>query len=171
MNKLRREGFIPAVIYGKDHPVHPIFLKQEDFATILRGLKAGSLSTTVFELNDGHKTHKALVKEIQYHRSTYAVEHMDFALLFENVPITVKVSIQILGAAECPGVKLGGFVRQSIRSIKIACLPKDIPANLVFDITDMQIGSVKRLSDLVIPAGVAPQAKMNEVAVVIAKKA
>ncbi len=171
MNRLRREGFIPAVIYGKNRPVHPVFVKQEDFATVLRGIQAGSLSTTVFELSDGHTTHRALVKEVQYHRSTYAVEHIDFALLLDDQRMTVKVPIQITGAADCPGVKLGGFVRQAIRSIKVSCLPKDIPTQLSFDVADMQIASAKRLSDLVIPAGVIPKAKMNEVAVVIAKKA
>jgi large subunit ribosomal protein L25 len=124
-----------------------------------------------FELHDGHKTHKALIKEVQYHRSSYAIEHIDFVLLSDTTPLKVNVPIQLVGAADAVGVKLGGFVRQSIRSIRVSCLPKDIPHAFILDIHDMQIAQVKRLSDLSIPAGVKPMAKMNEVAVIIAKKA
>lgn len=170
INRLRREGCVPAVVYGQNQPVQPIYVKQNDVDAILRNMKPGMLATVQFELYDGQKTHKALVKEIQYHRTSYAVEHIDFMLLSDKVPVSVCVPIQLLGAADSVGVKLGGFVRQAIRSIKVSCLPKDIPLELTLDVREMQIAQSKRLSDLVIPAGVKPMAKMNEVAVVIAKK-
>ncbi len=171
VNKLRREGSIPAVIYGLDQPVQPIFIKKDEMETFLRQMKPGLLATSVFELHDGHKAHKAIIKEVQYHRSTYAIEHIDFALVNDKVPVTVNVPIQIAGLGDCVGVKLGGFVRQSIRSLKVSCFLKDIPQEFTIDVRDMQIAQTKRLSDISIPAGVKPIAKMNEVAVVIAKKA
>jgi len=170
VNKLRREGSIPAVLYGQNQPVQPIFVKKDEVETFLRHMKAGLLSTALFELHDGHKTHKAMIKEVQYHRSTYAIEHIDFVLVNDKAMLTVNVPIQIAGASDCVGVKLGGFVRQSIRSLKVSCLLKDIPQEFTIDVRDMQIAQTKRLSDIVIPTGVKPIAKMNEVAVVIAKK-
>lgn len=170
VNKLRREGGIPAVLYGLNQPAQPIFVKKEDVETFLRSMKPGLLSTTVFDLHDGHKAHKAIIKEVQYHRSTYAIEHIDFALVNDKVPLTVNVPIQLAGAADCVGVKLGGFVRQVIRSLKVSCLLKDIPQEFTLDVRDMQIAQTKRLSDIAMPAGVKPIGKMNEVTVVIAKK-
>jgi large subunit ribosomal protein L25 len=170
VNKLRREGSIPAVLYGLNQSAQPIFVKKNEVETFLRNMKAGLLSTAVFELNDGQKTRKAMIKEVQYHRSTYAILHIDFALVDDKAMVTVNVPVQITGVAECAGVKSGGFVRQSIRSLKVSCLLKDIPQELSLDVRDMEIAHTKRLSDIAIPAGVKPIAKMNEVAVVIAKK-
>jgi len=168
--KLRREGSIPAVIYGHSHPVQPIFVKSEEVSAFLRKTKPGLLSTSLFELNDGHKSHKALIKEIQYHRASYAIEHIDFFLVTDKVPVSVSVPIQLVGVAECAGVKLGGFVRQAIRSMKVSCLLKDIPQEFTLDVRELQIAQSMRLSDIALPPGVRPMAKLNEVAVVIAKK-
>lgn len=170
INKLRREGSIPAVLYGMDQPAQPIFVKKEDIETVLRHMKQGLLSTSVFDLHDGEKTHKAMIKEVQYHRSTYAIEHLDFLHVNDKAMLTVNVPIQVVGAGDCVGVKLGGFVRQAIRSLKVSCLLKDVPQEFTLDVRDMQIAQTKRLSDIAIPDGVKPMAKMNEVAVVIAKK-
>jgi len=170
VNKLRREGSIPAVLYGLNQPAVTISIKKNDVETFLRNMKQGLLSTAIFELNDGQKTHKAIIKEVQYHRSTYAIEHIDFALVDDKSMVTVNVPLQITGAAEGVGVKLGGVVRQSIRSRKVPCLLKDIPQELTLDVRNMELNHTKRLSDIAIPAGVKPIAKMNEVAVVIAKK-
>lgn len=170
VNKLRRESSIPAVLYGLNEPVQPIFVKKDEVETFLRQMKPGMLSTAVFELHDGHKSHKAMIKEVQYHRSTYAILHIDFVRVDDKATVTVNVPIQVVGTGDCVGVKLGGFVRQAIRSLKVSGLLKDIPQEFVVDVRDMQIAQTKRLSDLSIPAGVKPMAKMNEVAIVIAKK-
>lgn len=170
ISKLRREGCVPAVLYGKNQSVHSIFLKKDEMEAILRHVKQGLLSTVIFELHDGQKAHKAMIKEVQYHRTTYAIEHIDFMLVNDKEPVMVNVPIQIVGAAECVGVKLGGFVRQPIRSMKVSCLLKDIPEEFTIDVREMQIAQSKRLSDIALPAGIKPIAKMNEVAVVIAKK-
>ena len=170
LNRLRREGKIPGVLYGKDHSQVPLFINKEDFDAVLRSTRAGLLPTLVFELHDGHKSHKALIKEVQYHRTTYAIEHLDFLLVFEKLPVTVNVPIQLVGLIDCVGVKLGGFVRHVVRNLKVSCLLKDLPRELNLDVRDLQIAQSQRLSDLVLPAGVRPLAKMNEIAVVVAKK-
>ncbi|MBI5273085.1 MAG: 50S ribosomal protein L25 [Chlamydiia bacterium] len=171
INKLRREGGIPGVLYGHNVPVKPISIKKEEFDAVLRNMRSGLLATTLFALHDGHKAHKALIKEVQYHRSTYAVEHIDFILISEQVPVTVNVPIQLAGITDCVGVKLGGFVRQVIRSLKVSCLPKDLPQEFILDVRELGVAQSMRLSDVQVPEAVRPIAKMNEVAVVIAKKA
>jgi large subunit ribosomal protein L25 len=170
INRIRREGDIPAVLYGRDQSMKSFFLKGVELQAILRKLKSGLLATTLFELHEGAHVFKALIKEVQYHPTTYAILHVDFLLIDEKMPLAVNVPIQITGLAECAGVKLGGFMRQVIRSLKVSCLLRDMPTELVLDVAALGLGQSMRLSDLAIPAGVKPLAKMNEVAVVIAKK-
>lgn len=171
VKKIRREGNIPGILYGYKQEVQNIYIKNEELQAIFRGLKAGLLPTTIFELHDGHKTVRAIVKDIHYHPTSYAVQHIDFVVLEDHTVVNVNVPIQVLGAADCPGIKLGGFLRQVIRTIKVSCLPKDIPQEFTLDIRDLQLTQSKRLSDLSIPESVRPLAKsMSEVAIVIAKR-
>src|SRR3990167_2086756 len=143
INRLRREGCIPGILYGKDHAPQAIFIKKEEFDAIFRNMGPGLLATTMLELHDGEKNHKVLVKELQYHRVNYAIEHVDFIRVSDEIPVTVNVPIQILGAADCVGVKLGGFMRQVIRSLKVSCMPKDIPQEFTLDVRELQIAQSK----------------------------
>jgi large subunit ribosomal protein L25 len=169
--KHRRQGQVPGVLYGLEKTNQNVYFQLDQLQAILRKLNPGLLSTTVFELEENGKAHKAVVKEIQYHPASYAILHVDFALVSDKEPVTVNVPIQVSGLAECAGIKLGGFMRQVIRSLKVSCLPKDIPQELVLDVRELGVGQSKTLADLSVPSGVRPLAKMKEVAVVIAKKA
>jgi len=169
INTIRREGDIPAVIYGLGQAVEKITVKGVEFQAILRKLPKGQLATSVFDLHLEGKMKKALIKDIQYHVTSYNVDHVDFLLLSDDQTVVVNVPIQILGIAECPGIKLGGTFRQVIRTLKVCCLPKDIPSEFVIDISDLNISQSKRLSDIAMPSGVRAMSMLNEVAVVIAK--
>lgn len=168
--KVRREGNIPASLYGSKQTPRTIAVKASEMQSVLRSMKNNFLSTTIFELQEKDKTHRVLIKDIDYDPISYNVHHIDFFLLEDNVPVSVNVPIQIHGAMECVGVRLGGFVRHVIRSLKVRALPRDLPKEFVLDILNLEIGQVKRLADISIPQGVKPLAHMNEVAVVIAKK-
>lgn len=170
-NKLRREGNVPGILYGNNAAGAPIHVKRDEIQAILRNMKPGLLSTTVFELDEAGKKHKAVIKEIQYHVATYDVVHIDFALLSDDKPVTINVPIQLIGTADCAGVKLGGFIRQPVRTLKVSCLPKDIPQEFTIDVRDLNIAQSKTLSEISIPSTVRPLAKMDEVAVIVGKKA
>ena len=172
-NRLRKSGNIPAILYGVNEPGVPVQVKADEIRAILRNIKPGLLSTTIFELVEQgvHKHHRAIVKEIQYNVATYEVEHIDFALVFEDRLVNVNVPVQMIGAADCVGVKLGGFLRQVIRTLRISCLPKDIPQELLIDVREMNIGQAKTLADVAIPSNARAVAKLSEVVVVVGKKA
>jgi large subunit ribosomal protein L25 len=167
---IRREGKIPAILYSVGKANQQLILDAAEFGAILRNMKHGQLPTTTFELMVDGKETKAIIKDIQYQLTTYQVSHIDFEELLENVPINIKVPIQCLGVADCVGIKLGGFLRQVIRHVKVECLPKHIPAEFVVDVKDLGIRQSKRLADIVMPKGVKPLAKMDEVVVVISKR-
>jgi len=141
-----------------------------DFAAALRETPKGRLSTTVFTLVDEKgKEHQALVKDVQYHSTTYQILHLDFEVLDPKVPVKVKVPIECTGVIDCVGIKLGGALRKVIRYAKILCLPKDIPSAFVLDVRNLGINKFLKLSDLDIPETMTRLDK-DSVAVVIAKR-
>jgi large subunit ribosomal protein L25 len=168
--KIRWEDGIPAVLYSAGKTNENIFVKKSEFNKILREMKDDRLSVTVFTLKNGSKKQKALVKEIQYHYTTYEVSHLDFMLLEDKTPISVKVPIEYMGVDDCVGVKLGGILRRVIRKIKVRCLPKDMPTEFSLNVTSLNVGQSLRLKDIAMPKNVRPIARMEEVAAVVAKR-
>ena len=168
--RIRREGGIPALLYGASKAVRHIYVQGAEFQALLRHIPAGTLATTVFELGDGAEPIAAIVKDIHYHVVDYSIQHLDFLLLDKNVPVTVNVPIQVVGTAECPGIKLGGNLRQVVRTLKVRCLPAHIPSAFQLDVGLMQMAESKRLSDIALPSTLRSLAEMREVVVVIAKQ-
>ena len=168
--RLRNEGNIPAVVYAANKKNENIFLKAADFAAVLRKLEKGRLSTTVFSLIEDKKKRKAIVKDIHYDLTSYKVIHIDFEELEDKRPVNIKVPITCTGVEECAGVKAGGVMRQVIRFLRVRCLPKQIPTELFIDVTDLNMGAAKRLSDVPLPKDVIPLDVMSEVAVVVGKR-
>ena len=170
IKEIRREGNVPAIIYSSKTQPEKLIVSGAEFNAILREMKPGQLPTTTFVLSDGKKERRAIIKDIQYHLTTYNVSHIDFEELVDNVPVCVKVPINCTGVVDCIGIKLGGFLRQVVRQVKVECLPKNIPAEFLVDVKDLGIRQSKRLRDLAMPTGVRPLAKPEEVVVVIAKR-
>jgi large subunit ribosomal protein L25 len=171
VNRIRREGNIPAILYVKGKETQPLFVRAVDLETILRTIPTGRLSTTVFSLADEQgKQRKAILKEIQYEPTSYRVRHLDFEELFDHLEVNVKVPIEMVGTVDCIGVKLGGILRQIIRFLRVRCLPKDIPEVLRIDVKNLGQNESKRLGDLEIPQTVRPLTDLKEVAVLIAKR-
>src|SRR5262249_34399577 len=100
--RLRREGYIPAVLYVRGKSGDNLAVKSSEFNTFLRHVKSGHLPTTIFTLTDdkGH-TRQAIIKDIQYHITTYDVIHLDFEELVPDQKINVKVPIECTGLADC----------------------------------------------------------------------
>lgn len=170
-NKLRREGFIPAVIYSKGDVGENIAINSSEFDAFIRQLEKGRLPNTVVELKDenGH-SRRAVIKDIQYNIINYKVISLDFEELHDERPVNVKIPVECVGVADCVGVKLGGVLRQVIRHVRVRCLPKDIPALFTIDVTSLDMRQSRRLSDIQWPETVRPLINLKEVAVVIAKR-
>ena len=168
--RCRREGKIPAIIYGKNVSNEKIYVKKEQIHAALRKIKKGRLSTTVFSLKKEGKKKKVLVKDIQYHPTTYHIEHIDFQYIFDNQKVNVNIPIVCMGEDVCEGIKLGGTLRQVIRKVRVRCLPKNIPQEFCIDLSSLHIGDAKKLEDINIPKTVCPLVSLKEVAIVIAKR-
>jgi large subunit ribosomal protein L25 len=148
--RLRAEGNIPGVLYG--HGMAPISLSV--VRRELRLALSGSAGTnTVLDLTVDGKVYPALVKEIQRHPVKRNVTHVDFIQVNLNEEITIFVPLRLEGEAKAV-IAAGGLVDPSVDTIEVVTTPRNIPDELVVDITDMQMDSVVRLSELALPAGV-----------------
>jgi large subunit ribosomal protein L25 len=170
--QLRRNGMIPAVLYSQGKEGETIAICNNEFQKLLASIQKGHLPTTVFTLVDqAGKSRKAIIKDIQYAFTTYAVLHIDFEEVHEDVPVSLKVPIVYTGVADCVGIKLGGVLRQVIRYLRVKCLPRDIPKNFSLDVTQMKMKETKRLRDIALPEGVrALVTDLNSVVAVIVKR-
>ncbi len=171
LKALRRSGGIPAVIYHRSKEAEPVAVANEEFTGLLRQVTPGRLSTTIFSITDEKgAVRRAIIKDIQYNPVNYDVIHLDFEELIDDVTVNVKVPVECVNVADCVGVKLGGFLRQVLRHVKVNCLPKDLPTHFPVDIREMVLYDQKRVRDLNIPETMRPLVNMNEVIIVIAKR-
>ena len=168
--RIRRSGDIPAVIYASGKPSEMLHIDGQEFAALLRKIKPAHLSTTKITLDFDGKKRVVLVKDIQYHPTTYSILHLDFEELLDDVLVNVRVPINCIGIMDCAGIKLGGVLRQVIRQVKVRCLPKLLPEAFDVNVKDLGIKQSLRLSDIQIAEGIRPLAKLEEVVVVIAKR-
>lgn len=167
----RRNGQIPAIVYHKEKEGESISVNEAEFQTALRNVKSGHLPTTIFKLTDENgKVRDSIVKDIQYHPTSYKVLHLDFEPLEKSVPVKVKVPIVITGEADSIGVKLGGVVRIVIRHIRVECLPEHIPTSFEVDVKDMNVGQVVKIKDLKLPNNLRLLVRAEEVAVSMVKR-
>lgn len=170
LTQLRHQGDIPAALYINEKPSEKIIVKGAEFEAVIRSLPKGYLPTTIFELDFDGKKQRAIVKDIQYHPTTYRILHLDFMTIDEKSQIDVKVPVTIVGEADCVGVKLGGFVRQVKRHITVRCSPKDIPTDFKVSVKELSIGEAKRISDIDCGEAIRPLGAPKEIVVVIAKR-
>lgn len=145
-NRLRREGRIPAVLYGRKQEVLHLTVSGEDLLKILRQ------DTQIVELQVGEGKEAAQIKEVQYDAMGDSLLHVDFARISLTEEVEVNVSITHRGTA--PGVVAGGTLDQALRELPVKCLPGNVPTVIVVDISGLQLEDSLRIADLVLPEGV-----------------
>ena len=142
--RVRREGKIPAVVYGAGKESLSISV---DPRVVTRILNSETGHNTIFDLNlDGEKT-KAMIVDWQYEPIKGRILHIDLKRIALDKVLTVSVPIELTGEAE--GVKTqGGILEQMLREVEIECLPADIPSHIDVDVSHLTFGKVLRVSDL-----------------------
>ena len=147
--KLRAAGRVPGVLYG--HGLDPVPLSvdsREMFHVLHQGAGANALVDLIV---DG-KDHLAMAREIQRDHIHNTLIHVDFLAVSRTEKITVNVPVIEIG--EAAGVKEGGVVEHHLREISAECFPQDVPEHIEVDITDIELGGMVHVSDLVAPKGV-----------------
>ena len=147
---LRREGKIPAVIYGHAREPQPLAIDQRELDRLLSHIAAES---TVIELSFAGSTSRTLIREIQRHPFKPQILHVDFQELVAGEKVTVDVPIILGGVPE--GVRAeGGILDQTMRELTIHVDPANIPNHIDVDVSALGIGDSVHVSDLSLPEGV-----------------
>jgi large subunit ribosomal protein L25 len=154
VRRLRREGRIPAVVYGRGEETRPLSLDAHDFEMLT---KHHSLDTTIVELaieGAGRKGGKlrTLIAEVQSHPFKPQVLHVDFQQIHAGERVTVQVPIRLLGTAA--GVRAGGVLQHVLHDIELECAVEEIPEAIEVDVSGLEIGDGVHVSELAVPENV-----------------
>lgn len=153
VKKLRSTGRVPATIYGRLAKPQNLEVNSKEFADLLNHSVSENLLVDLSVENDARSKRLALVQEIQHHPLDGKVLHVDFHEVAENEKVTVQVPVETTG--EATGVKTGGGVLEHVLfKLKVRCLPKDLPEQIVVDVTSLEIGKSFHISDIKAPEGV-----------------
>jgi large subunit ribosomal protein L25 len=142
--RVRREGKIPAVVYGAGKDAMPVTV---DPRHVLRILRSESGHNTIFDLALGSDKSKAMIVDWQYEPIKGHLLHIDLKRIAMDRALRVSVPIMLQGVPA--GVKTeGGILEQMLREVEIECLPGDIPGHIDVDVSELTFGKVIRVSDL-----------------------
>jgi large subunit ribosomal protein L25 len=149
--RLRKDGLIPGVLYGKGKSSYAICVPERELRRVLTG--AGGLHAILDVVVDGQNTtHASILKDYQQDPLRGHISHVDFHEVRLDRPIQASVNVQLVG--EPAGVKEGGVLSQVQRDINVEALPMEIPEHLELDVSQMAIGDTLRLADLPAREGV-----------------
>jgi large subunit ribosomal protein L25 len=150
VRRLRKEGLVPGVLYGKGH-ARAIVVGERELRSALTG--PSGLHAILDVVIEGQTTpHHAVLKDFQRHPIRGTLTHVDFHEVRLDRPIQATVSVQLVG--ESPGSKQGGTVQQVTREIQVEALPSAIPEHIEADISSLEVGGTVRVQDLVAIEGI-----------------
>ena len=147
---LRREGKIPAVIYGdKKEPVKITL----DMNTINVEYNKGHMFTTLCDLNVGKDKHLVLARDIQLHPVTDIVEHVDFLRVTAKTKIAVKVPVKFINEEKSPGLEDKGILNVTRYDVEVVCQATNIPEEIEVNLEGKEQGDAVKSSDATLPSG------------------
>lgn len=153
--RLRREGKIPAVIYGGAKNRKPMSLTLEE-RELSRAMKNEAFYSHVLTVKIGDKEEQAILMDVQRHPAKGLPMHADFERVTKNTVVHKRVPLHFLNEDKCKAVKLqGGKIQHTATDVEVTCKVSDLPEFIEIDMTDVELGAVIHLSDLTLPKGVS----------------
>ena len=149
--RLRREGRVPAILYGGTSK--PVALTL-DHNELIHNLHVEAFHSHVLTINIGKKSEQAILKDVQHHPFKNEVLHVDLLRVKKGQKLHVTIPLHFVGTEDAPGVKEGGVFSRNVVEVEVVCLPKDIPEYLEIDVSTLEIGDSRHLSDIKLPEGV-----------------
>lgn len=150
--RLRREGKIPAVLYGAGAEPIAIQLGSND---MLLSTANEAFYSSVLTLKLDGTPEKVVIKDMQRHAYKPRILHMDFQRIDEAERLTMRIPIHFINEESCLGVREGGgVISHLLTEIEITCLPKDLPEFLEIDVEHLEVGDSVQLADVTVPDGV-----------------
>jgi large subunit ribosomal protein L25 len=158
--RLRREGLVPAVVYGGEPAPESITLSQSDLAKIM---KSDAFYSTIINLSVDGASQEVIVKDIQRHAYKELIAHMDFQRIVRGQTMKFTVPLNFINEEQCEGVKLeGGEIHRLASEVEIECRPSALPESIDVDLTPLKIGDSLHLSELNLADGLSIVALQHE---------
>jgi large subunit ribosomal protein L25 len=155
VRKLRARGLIPAVIYGGRDTPQPLQVAARDINNLMNQASGENVLVELEIAGEG-SSRTALVQEVQHSPVNGDIRHVDFHAISMDQMIQAEVPLEPTGTAV--GVKtFGGLLEQSLRTLAIECLPRDLPDRITVDVSQLNIGDSIHVRDIQFPLGVRPK--------------
>jgi large subunit ribosomal protein L25 len=148
---VRRQGRVPAVIYGQGQ--QPVSIHLEEKA-LVKMLSSGHFMNSVVELALDGATHRALPRDVQFHPVNDRPIHVDFLRVGASTEVSVSVPVRFENEEASPGLKAGGVLNIVRHDVEVTCPADAIPDDLVVDLTGTAVGDSIHISAVKLPAGV-----------------
>jgi large subunit ribosomal protein L25 len=170
--RLRRAGFVPAIVYGGE--LKPVSIQLEH-REVWHASQNEWFYSSILDLSLGGDVQKVLLRDMQRHPFKQLVLHLDFQRVNENEAIRVRVPLHFLNQEVSPAGKTSGIViTHEINEVEISCLPKHLPEYIEIDLSELKIDDIIHLSEIKLPEGVEiPELRLgkeHDHAVVVAKE-
>jgi large subunit ribosomal protein L25 len=170
--RLRRAGFVPAIVYGGEVKPVSIQIQHKD---VWMASQNEWFYSSILDLSLSGDVQKVLLRDMQRHPFKQLVLHLDFQRVNENEAIRVRVPLHFLNQEKSPAGKTSGVViTHEMNEVEISCLPKDLPEYLEVDLGEIAVGDIVHLSEIKLPSGVEiPELRLgkeHDHAVAVAKE-
>ena len=138
--KLRAQEIVPAVLYGGEETVH--------FAVPFSELRKLVYTPSVFliDLDIDGQVYKAIVQDVQWHAIDEQILHIDFLKVPDDKPIKIEIPVTLTGHAK--GIQQGGKLNKNLRRLKVKALVKDLPDEIIVDVTELLLGQGVKVGDI-----------------------
>jgi large subunit ribosomal protein L25 len=150
---IRREGRVPAVIYGQKQ--EPISIHVEEKA-LVKMLSTGHFMNSVIMIDAGGQTTRTLPKDVQFHPVSDRPLHVDFLRISEHATVHVNVPVHFTDEEASPGIKRGGVLNIVVHDLELIVDAAEIPDEISISLAGFEVGHTIHLSQIALPAGAKP---------------
>jgi len=156
LKQMRREGWVPSVVYGRGVESQNVKVNAKTFSELL----SSSASENILVTLDVDGTNQLVfLQDVQHHPITAKVLHVDFRAIDETTKITAHLPLEFIGEPE--GVRAGGLLEQLVHGLEVRCLPKDLVDAIPVDVSHLGVGQVIHIGEINFPQGLTPVLNPN----------
>lgn len=150
---LRREGLVPAVIYGDKKGPEGVSIKIGELNKLFN---TGRFMSTLLDIDVDGKKQRVIARDVQLHPVRDDILHADFLRLGKGAKIAVEVGVNFLNEETCPGLKMGGVLNVVRYTVELNCPADNIPESIDLDLAEAEMNDSLHISQITLPDGVEP---------------
>ena len=152
-NKLRADGFVPAILYGGKDPNQNISVSKKEISGLV---KSETFLSKVLELDLDGKKERVIPRDVSFHVVSEEPIHIDFMRIVSGKKIILEIPVKFINHPESPGLKRGGVLNIVRRKVELKCPAENIPNEIIVDLTGTDIGTSIKISSVKLPENVKP---------------